>query len=363
MYAPHLLRAGMVLLALAAFGCKTLPDKQPIAAQPIQIGGSDWRVTDQVVVITDGSGTQYVNETFPDAKALTRSFVASMPDANTPSASQRVYDASLVGFGGDDREAAPLAPFDRGRLASTAADLHVMGDISGLGGETPLHAVIAESQSALSGKPGRAALVIFSDGLPDDEALALDSARRLVKARQGNVCFHTVQTGTDPEGAAFLKELAGLTSCGSYRAGSQITSNYEVQQLARAVFVGPAGLPAVAAGPCDAVVRLRGIEFGFDKDQITESSRPVLDAAAQRLRECPDIKVTIGGYTDSVGTEAYNQDLSYRRANAARGYLIQQGINATRLQAEGFGESDPVAPNDTADGRAQNRRVELSPLP
>jgi OOP family OmpA-OmpF porin len=362
MNAPQLIRVGTAVLALAAFGCKTLPEKQPIATQPIEIGGDEWRVTDNVIVITDGSGTQYMNETFPDAKALTRSFVSAMPAAEARSASRSGYDAGLVGFGGDDRQTAPLAAFDRGRLASTASELEVMGDINGLGGETPLHAVIAESQAALASKSGRAALVIFTDGLPDDPGLALGAARQLVKARQGNVCIHTVQTGTDPEGATFLKQLSALTSCGSYRAGSQIASSHEVQQLSRAVFLGSGDLPAVAAGPCEAVVRLRGIEFAFDRDEITESSKPVLDAAAQRLRECPDIKVTVGGHTDAIGTDAYNQDLSYRRANSARSYLIESGIASDRLQAEGFGESEPVAPNDSDAGRAQNRRVELAPL-
>jgi OOP family OmpA-OmpF porin len=69
--------------------------------------------------------------------------------------------------------------------------------------------------------------------------------------------------------------------------------------------------------------------------------------------------VISAGHTDAVGTDQYNMRLSLRRANAVRDYLIAGGISASRIRAEGFGESQPVASNETAEGRAQNRRVEL----
>jgi OOP family OmpA-OmpF porin len=142
-----------------------------------------------------------------------------------------------------------------------------------------------------------------------------------------------------------------------------VTAAYEVQQLARVVFVGPAPLPPVAAAdPCAGAVRLRGVEFEFDRDEITEASKPVLDVAVKRLAECPDIRITVSGHTDAIGSEAYNSSLSYRRAKSARDYFVEGGINASRLEVEGFGESMPIAPNDSAEGRARNRRVELAPL-
>jgi OOP family OmpA-OmpF porin len=129
------------------------------------------------------------------------------------------------------------------------------------------------------------------------------------------------------------------------------------------VFVGPAPPPAgaAAADPCAGVVRLRGVEFEFDQDEITEASKPVLDVAVERLAECPAIRITVSGHTDAIGSETYNNDLSYRRAKAARDYFVEGGIAASRFEVEGFGESLPLAPNDSADGRARNRRVELSP--
>lgn len=360
----RILLGAALLLALASAGCRSsLPDQQPVQTQPLGFQSDEWRVTDNVVVITDASGTQYVNETFPEAKALTRSFVAAMPEANAPSASGRGYQAGLIGFGGDERIKAPVGSFDRGNLSSTAAGLDVMGDVSGTGGTTPLHTVIWESQNALEGKPGRAALVIFSDGLPDDPPVAVYSAQQLVNARNGNVCIHTVQTGDEPEGADFLKSLSGLTPCGSFRSSDQISSGAEVQQLARVVFLGPSSLPPVAAGnPCETAVRLQGIEFAFDRAEVTSSSRPVLDVAVQQLGRCPEVRVTVTGHTDSVGAETYNQKLSYDRAKATRDYLVKSGIPAGRLEVEGLGEAKPVATNDSAEGRGRNRRVELAPL-
>ena len=72
-----------------------------------------------------------------------------------------------------------------------------------------------------------------------------------------------------------------------------------------------------------------------------------------------NVKLDIVGHTDSTGTEAYNQALSVRRAQAVRAYLIAAGIDAARLTASGKGESSPIASNDTRDGRAKNRRVEF----
>jgi len=352
--------------ALALVGCQAvspvrLTEKAPIDAKPIQLGSGEQRVTDHVVVITDASGTMYVNETFPNAKALTRSFVSSMPEASAPAVRPGGYTAGSIGFGGDDRHTAPLAPFDRSRLASQAQTLEIMGSIDGMGGTTPLDAVIREAARSLEDKRGRAALVIFSDGLPDDSGRSLAAATSLVESRGDETCIHTVQTGTSQEGYAFLKRLSSLTPCGSLRNEDDLTSAYEVQQLARNVFVGPGVAPVAAPNPCTDTVRLRGIEFGFDKDEIRDSSKPVLDVAIARLGECPEIHVTITGYTDSIGTEAYNNGLSYRRAQATRNYFVEKGIAPGRLDTEGLGEADPIAPNDTAEGRAQNRRVELSP--
>ena len=105
---------------------------------------------------------------------------------------------------------------------------------------------------------------------------------------------------------------------------------------------------------------LRGINFDFDRATIKPEFEGVLDAGVEALKENSDVRVQVAGYTDSVGTDAYNQGLSERRANAVLEYLSTHGIDGSRLSAVGFGETNPVADNATDDGRAQNRRVELN---
>jgi len=102
------------------------------------------------------------------------------------------------------------------------------------------------------------------------------------------------------------------------------------------------------------------IHFEFDKANIRPQSYPILDDVAQIIKTTPGIKrVMIEGHTDSVGSDQYNMRLSERRANSVREYLIKKGISASQLDAVGYGESRPVATNDTAEGRAKNRRTEF----
>jgi OmpA-OmpF porin, OOP family len=104
---------------------------------------------------------------------------------------------------------------------------------------------------------------------------------------------------------------------------------------------------------------LRGITFDFDSSEIRADSAPVLDEAVHQLASNSDVVLTVVGHTDAVGTDDYNQRLSVARAEAVFRYLVNRGIAPERLTVVGMGESDPVATNESADGRARNRRVEL----
>ncbi|MCX6840707.1 MAG: OmpA family protein [candidate division WOR-3 bacterium] len=107
-------------------------------------------------------------------------------------------------------------------------------------------------------------------------------------------------------------------------------------------------------------ITLRGIYFDFDKSTIKPESRPALEDAAKMLNENPTINVEIQGHTDSKGSDSYNLSLSDRRAASVVAYLTQNlGIDRSRLTSRGYGESQPIATNDTDAGRALNRRVEF----
>ena len=110
----------------------------------------------------------------------------------------------------------------------------------------------------------------------------------------------------------------------------------------------------------DGRVATRGILFAFNSSAIRPESTPTLDEIGTMLEEHDDLRIRIEGHTDSTGDDDYNQTLSEERAAAVRQFLIDTyGVDASRLESQGFGESSPVDTNDTPEGQQNNRRVEL----
>jgi outer membrane protein OmpA-like peptidoglycan-associated protein len=107
-------------------------------------------------------------------------------------------------------------------------------------------------------------------------------------------------------------------------------------------------------------VATQGIHFDLDSDVIQPQSTPTLTEIGEMLQKHEDLRIAIEGHTDSQGADDYNMELSDRRAAAVVGFLVEEyGIDRGRLESAGFGESKPVGDNETKEGRAQNRRVEL----
>ncbi|MEO3387484.1 OmpA family protein [Mesorhizobium sp. CAU 1741] len=105
------------------------------------------------------------------------------------------------------------------------------------------------------------------------------------------------------------------------------------------------------------------VTFATDQDQVTSSFYQTLNAVALVLNKYDRTLVDINGHTDSTGSLQHNQALSQRRAQSVGSYLVSQGVDGRRFAIQGFGPSQPVASNDTPDGRAQNRRVEIHLVP
>jgi len=125
--------------------------------------------------------------------------------------------------------------------------------------------------------------------------------------------------------------------------------------------IGPDGCPVPVS------IDLKGVNFDFDKATLRPDAVAILAEATEILKRYPDLRVEVAGHTDSKGTDAYNQKLSERRAQAVYDYLTSNGIAASRLVGpNGYGESRPIAPNtnpdgsDNPEGRAKNRRTELN---
>lgn len=108
------------------------------------------------------------------------------------------------------------------------------------------------------------------------------------------------------------------------------------------------------------VINLDVDEFDFDRATLKPAMKDALDDVAQKILDTQgDESITLVGHTDSIGAEAYNMGLGQRRADAVKKYLAGKGVNADRMSTTSMGETQPIATNKTAEGRAQNRRVEL----
>src|SRR6185436_2955125 len=107
------------------------------------------------------------------------------------------------------------------------------------------------------------------------------------------------------------------------------------------------------------IVNMSDVLFDTGQHTLKPGAREKLAKVAGILLAHPGLMLEVEGHTDSVGADDYNQSLSERRAESVKSYLIQQGIDRSSITSRGFGESQPVASNDTADGRQRNRRVEL----
>jgi outer membrane protein OmpA-like peptidoglycan-associated protein len=180
------------------------------------------------------------------------------------------------------------------------------------------------------------------DGLNDGEEVNTFSTNPLVKDTDGDGLsdYDEVMTyKTNP----LVKDTDG----GSVDDGIEV--NRGTNPLDAEDDVVKVGVPVI----------LDGITFATGKADITPESENTLRKALKTLQTYSDISVEIAGYTDNVGSDASNQKLSEKRANSVRDWLVRQGVDPTRIVAVGYGESNPIASNDTPEGRQKNRRIEF----
>jgi OOP family OmpA-OmpF porin len=361
---------------LLALACAT-PTVKPVDVQPVTCSAGEHLAVDHSITIVDTSGSISRREEFPSEKALVQSLVSSMPAGK--------YDAGAISFGGVKREVHETASFDRAGMAAYAKDLTYLSE------GTPLDQALLEAGAELKGKGDNAAITVVSDGKPTDvvgrevpEQKVLDAAQAAAKGYNGKVCIHTVQVGSDAAGAAFLQKLSKVTGCGSHRAASSLSTAAAIQTFQRGVYCAAA--PVARDGDDDEdgvlnskdrcpntpkLVRVdergcwasRDVYFETNSAEIDSDSKELLRTLGVAvLKANPDLRVRVDGHTDARGTDAYNQQLSERRAAAVRKFFIDEGIDPKRLESKGFGESQPAAPNDTAENMRLNRRVEFTPL-
>lgn len=338
-------RAAALMLAVVAFaGCKSMGNKSVTTAGVTEPAVGEYVSLHEVMVVVDASGSMFPGTSFAYAKALTQSMVKAFPDGT--------YKAGLLSYGGEwtfEWVDYPATPLDRRNLERASDDLRF------LAGSTPLNEAIAYVGDKYFTTSANRALIIVSDGKTSPQPL-LDTAVSM--AYGGNLCIHTVQVGKDVAGGKLLADLAALTPCGTFRHGDAIATDTGMDQFIREVFFQDLAILEVV-GPDGAKGVLGIVYFDTDKSFVKPEYNAMLDQVADMLKSSGDVRVNVQGHTDYTGTSSYNMGLAQRRAAAVSAALYERGVSQDRVNASAFGEESPAAPNNTRDGRQQNRRVEL----
>ena len=275
-------------------------------------------------------------------------------------------DSGLIVFGPSTGPNLRDSNLVYGVKTHNAADFAKTVMATKIGGLTPLAKPLTGGIDALKNSKGRIAVILVSDGLDTNTADPVKAAAELKNAYGDRICIYTVLIGNNPKGKAALEGIAKAGGCGFATTADTLASGKELASFLERVFLEKGALeksPAARTVPAEPVpaerVVLRGINFDFDKAIIKPEFMPVLDVAQSILKEQPDLKVVIEGHTCSMGTDAYNQKLSERRAKAVYDYLVKKGVNAAKLSTVGLGETQPMADNKTESGRELNRRVDF----
>ena len=155
---------------------------------------------------------------------------------------------------------------------------------------------------------------------------------------------------------------AGIGAVLGGTAGAIIGNKMDKQKAELEAIEG-AQVESVNEGQAIKVTFESGILYATNSSTLNAASRSSLDKFATSLQNNPDTEVRIYGHTDSSGSDAINNPLSQRRAESVYNYLLSKGVSGNRMESQGFGSSQPVADNNTAAGKSQNRRVEVFILP
>ncbi len=216
---------------------------------------------------------------------------------------------------------------------------------------TPMAPGMQKLDETLLKLSGDVAVIMFSDGEANRGGDPVAEAKAMKEKYGNRLCFHVVSLATKPAGEKVLKEIAQLNNC-IYVTAADLQNPELLKNFVKDVFYDFKPVQRE-------VIILRGINFDFDKYDIKPEAKAILDSGVEILKKHPEIKIVIEGHTDSIGSEAYNQKLSEKRAKAVYDYFVKKGISPDRMKTVGYGETRPKADNSTEEGRAINRRVEI----
>ena len=355
----------LVLVAVVALACPAWGAQQYV------------RKVDNFLILVDTSGSMY------DAFQKTQSSKVGHAAATLARMTKEIPELGYLGglyTAAPFRELQILGPFSQKSYGDAVAKIPVNCKGLACSWPTPLGVGLDALETAIKSVSGRTAVIILSDGMENQGPETLPIAKKLVE--KYGVCFHVISYADSASGQKLLDAIAKLKNCSVRVPAASLDDPAALKKFVQDVFYGIAafdgdddgdGVPnskdkcpgtprdlAVDANGCPIplTVTLK-IFFDFDKWDVKPQYHKELADFASFMKQYPGVKVEIDGHTDAMGSDDYNQRLSQRRAEAVRTYLVQKlGMNPALLKAVGFGESRPIATNDTEEGRAKNRRIE-----
>ena len=250
----------------------------------------------------------------------------------------------------------PMGPLDKAKYAQAISSIKADAQ-----GATFLPRALRNLEPVLQGASGKTVVFIFSDGSYSEIGGMKDPGDITTElAEKYNVCFYVIGDGTQTRDQKRLRDMAKSNECSrlipfskfvenpQYNTGALylVKTSSEVQTLTEMKTAGATG---------------DNILFDFNSAALQPQYHAELDKVGGYLRDNPNSYAVLAGYTDSVGSEEYNLGLSRRRAESAAAYLMNNaGVDEDRIVLQWFGKLNPVAGNDTSEGRSMNRRVEVA---
>jgi OOP family OmpA-OmpF porin len=221
---------------------------------------------------------------------------------------------------------------------------------------TPIVEAVEATTGLLRKEKGQIAVIVVSDFAWSDPSAVKSAVAELKAQHPDKLCLHTVKVGDEPGNEGLIANISGPADCGSAVSAEDLASGTAMTNYVATTLMTPVPKMQYEKHTMSATTL-----FDFDRAVLKPAGKAELQQLGASIRSqgmsVGDIDVI--GHTDSVGTEAYNQNLSMQRAMAVRDYLVSEGVNAGIIDVIGMGEADPVASNDTAEGRELNRRVEV----
>ena len=218
---------------------------------------------------------------------------------------------------------------------------------------------LKELHKVLKGVPGHTAIFLLTDGShsggPGQKPI--DIAEKIVK--DYDACFYVISTAKQPENEQLLDKVGGLNACSRV-----IPFNYFIHNptyTTGALFDVKATESVVTTTEKKVVgLKVDDLTFHFDKTQLKEEDKKELGEVINFLKQYPQSWVRIAGHTDNAGTKEANVTVSRQRAETVEKMLLDAGIDQMRIVTQWYGEVNPISTNETEEGRALNRRVEIA---